>query len=87
MDHKKMEGQARAIAAAGYRVGHVFARHEGDDMYIKCTECGAEEVVTGYGTGQQPQKFVFQPVRMDGREYVKCESCRQVHDRVIPGAR
>jgi hypothetical protein len=87
MDRKSIEEQARAQAAAGYHVGHVFVRHDGSDMHIKCTACGVEEVVKGYGEGQQPQKFVYQPIRFDGREYVKCESCRRVHDHVIPGAR
>lgn len=87
MDQKAIEEAARAAAAAGIHVGHVFVRHEGDDMHIKCTSCGVEEVVKNYGNGTQPQKFVYQPTRMDGREYVKCESCYRVHDRVIPHAR
>lgn len=87
MDQRAIEEAARAAAAAGFHVGHVFVRHEGDDIRIKCMSCGAEEVVKNGCNGKQPQKFVYQPVRMDGREYVKCESCRQVHERVVPFAR
>lgn len=87
MDQKVVEEAARAAAAAGFCVGHVFVRHEGDDMHIKCTSCGAEENVKDYSKGRYPQKFVYQPTRMDGREYVKCESCRRVHDCVVPFAR
>jgi ribosomal protein S27E len=87
MDQKAIEDAARAAAAAGFHVGHVFVRHDGDHMHIKCTSCGAEEIVKDYSNGKHPQKFVYQPTRMDGREYVKCESCRRVHDRVVPFAR
>jgi hypothetical protein len=87
MDQKAIKDAARAAAAKGFHVGHVFVRHDGDDMYIKCRLCGVEEAVKDYGNGKHPQKFVYQPTRMDGREYVKCESCRAVHDCVIPNAR
>ena len=56
-------------------------------MYLKCTLCGVEEAVNDYSNGKHPQKFVYQPTRMGGREYVKCESCLHVHDRVVPYAR
>ena len=87
MDQKAIEEAARTAAASGFHVGHVFVRYEGEDMYIKCTICGSEEVVKGHSNGNHPQKFVYQPTRMDGREYVKCESCLRVHDRVVPFAR
>ena len=35
MDQKASEDAARAAAAVGFHVGHVFVRHELDDMYIK----------------------------------------------------
>lgn len=74
-------------AAAGFRVGHVFVRHNDNDMCTKCMACGLEEVVKAHSDGQQLQKFVYQPTRFDGREYVRCEACRRVRDHVIPGAR
>lgn len=88
MDKKALEDAARAAARVGFHVGHVFVRHDGNDMHIMCTSCGAEELVKNYSLGKNhPQKFVYQTIRMDGREYVKCESCRKVHDRVVPFAR
>jgi len=87
MDKKTIEESARAAAAAGYHVGHVFARFEEGDLHLSCTACGAEETVSKYGEGKQPQRFVWLPVKMDGREYVKCERCRRVHDSAIPFAR
>lgn len=87
MDQKAMEEAARAAGVAGFQVGHVLVRLVGGNMHIKCTTCNADEEVKGYSDGKQPQKFVYQPTRPDGREYVKCESCGRVHDSVIPYAR
>jgi hypothetical protein len=63
---RKLSKNSRAMAAKGFHVGHPFVRHDGDDMHVKCSLCGAEETVTEYSNGKHPQKFVYQPTRMDG---------------------
>lgn len=67
MDQKAMEEAARAAGTAGFQVGHVSVRLVGGDMLIKCIRSNAEEEVKGYSDGNQPQKFVYQPTRPDGR--------------------
>lgn len=87
MHDQDMIRAAKAAMEVGSHIGHVFVQYAGHNMHIKCTVCGVTEFVKDYSDGKHPQKFVYQPVRMDGREYVKCESCGRVHDRAIPFAR
>lgn len=67
--------------------GHIAAERIGNDMKFDCIQCGYTETVVGFANGAQPHKIVWQPTRFDGREYVKCEICGSLHDRVLPGAR
>ena len=66
--------------------GHVTARREGDNLYLKCNACGYEETVINYEGGKQPCFIVWFPIRMNGTVYVKCEKCGKLHERVIPYA-
>lgn len=87
MDQEAMIKAALESGKDGFKVGHAFVRLDGGDMHIICTSCGAEELVHGYSNGKHPQKFEYEPTRLDGTEYVKCNSCKLVHERVVPFAR
>lgn len=89
MDKKQIEtitAQAKADFATGNLVGHVMVKQVADELHLRCTFCQAEEVVKNFGNGDRPQKFTYMPIMMSCQEYVKCEVCGKVHDRIVPGA-
>jgi len=79
--------QAKAALERGILVGHVMVTQIGDDLNFRCTSCKAEETVKSFYDGGRPERFTYFPTMMDGREYVKCETCGKVHDRIVPGAK
>ena len=42
--------------------GHVTARREGDNLFLKCNACGYEETVINYEGGKQPRFIVWFPI-------------------------
>jgi ribosomal protein S26 len=81
-----LTAQAKAALERGILVGHVMVTQVADDLHFCCTSCQAKEIVKNFYDGGRPQKFTYMPTMMDGREYVKCETCGKVHDRIVPGA-
>lgn len=67
-------------------VGHVMVKQDADGLHLRCTSCQTEEIVKNFNDGGRPQKFTYMPIMMSCREYVKCEVCGKVHDRIVPGA-
>ncbi len=67
--------------------GHVGVERRGDDLFLQCRKCKAEELVKDFEHRGRPQKFTWCPISFEGEEYAKCHSCGVVHKKIIPGAR
>ena len=66
--------------------GHVEGERRGDALFLRCTSCGAEELVADYER-KDPQHFLWAPISFDAIERVTCYKCGKKHERVVPGAR
>lgn len=66
--------------------GHVSFKMDGDSLTLTCNVKGCDNTELSTD-GSSIQRFVWQPMRMDGRCYIRCERCGTVTDEAVPYAR
>ena len=60
-------------------IGHVAYERRGENLYLRCNNCGLEETVVNFEGGGRPRLFGFSGLKSGDIEYAKCHECLMVH--------